>query len=66
MESTIFEPYRRAASLLADQNLVWSADIESIKAPLSYCMLECATQENLHPYLLEIAYKLISDGHEVA
>lgn len=66
MQSIIFEPYRKAADLLKDPKLVWSPDIETIRQPLAYCLTECAIQQNLHPYLLEIAYKLISEEKQNA
>jgi hypothetical protein len=66
MLDMIFEPYKKAAELLNDPALVWSPDIESIRGPLAYCLKECAVQQNLHPYMLEIAYKLISEEKQVA
>jgi len=66
MQEIIFEPYKKAAELLNDPSLVWSPDIEAIRGPLAYCLKECAVQQNLHPYMLEIAYKLISEEKQVA
>ena len=66
MQDIIFEPYKKAAELLGDPSLVWSPDIEAIRAPLAYCLKECAIQQNLHPYMLESAYKLISEEKQVA
>jgi hypothetical protein len=66
MQEIIFEPYKKAAELLSDTSLVWSPDIEAIRGPLAYCLRECAIQQNLHPYMLEIAYKLISEEKQIA
>jgi hypothetical protein len=55
----LFQPYREAASLLQDQNLVWDEDFDQIRNALALALRECATTHNLNPWFLEVAYRLI-------
>ncbi len=55
----LFEPYKEAASLLQDENLVWDEDFDQIRNALALALRECATTHNLNPWFLEVAYKLI-------
>jgi hypothetical protein len=55
----LFQPYREAASLLQDENLVWDEDFNTIRKALALALRECATTHNLNPWFLEVAYKLI-------
>ncbi len=59
MVDDIFEPYKIAANLLEDENLVWAEDFETIRKPLALSLTECATTKNLNPWLLEVAFRLI-------
>jgi hypothetical protein len=55
----LFEPYKMAAQLLQDENLVWDEDFNTIRNALALALRECATTHNLNPWFLEVAYKLI-------
>ena len=55
----LFQPYKEAANLLQDPNLVWDEDFEQIRNALALALHECATTHNLNPWFLEVAYKLI-------
>jgi hypothetical protein len=55
----LFQPYREAASLLQDDNLVWDEDFDQIRNALALALRECATTHNLNPWFLEVAYRLI-------
>jgi hypothetical protein len=55
----LFQPYREAASLLQDENLVWDEDFNTIRKALALALRECATTHNLNPWFLEVAYRLI-------
>jgi hypothetical protein len=55
----LFQPYREAASLLQDENLVWDEDFNTIRNALALALRECATTHNLNPWFLEVAYRLI-------
>jgi hypothetical protein len=59
MQDSLFDPYKMAAQLLQDQNLVWDKDFDAIRRPLAWSLTECATTHNLNPWLLEVAYRLI-------
>jgi hypothetical protein len=62
MQDVLFEPYSKAATLLKDANLVWSSDLDSIRKPLAYSLTECAVMKNLNPWLLEIAWSIITEA----
>jgi hypothetical protein len=66
MKDSLFDPYKMAAELLQDQNLVWDKDFDTIRRPLAYSLKECATTHNLNPWLLEVAYRLIDTTREHA
>ena len=55
----LFEPYKMAAQLLQDDQLVWDEDFNQIRNALALALTECATTHNLNPWFLEVAYKLI-------
>ena len=55
----LFQPYKEAAKLLQDPNLVWDEDFNQIRNALALALTECATTHNLNPWFLEVAYKLI-------
>jgi hypothetical protein len=55
----LFEPYKMAAQLLQDENLVWDEDFNTIRNALAHALRECAVTRNLNPWFLEVAYKLI-------
>ena len=55
----LFEPYKMAAQLLQDDELVWDEDFNQIRNALALALTECATTHNLNPWFLEVAYKLI-------
>ena len=55
----LFQPYKEAANLLQDPNLVWDEDFDQIRTALALALKECATTHNLNPWFLEVAYKLI-------
>jgi hypothetical protein len=62
MHAVIFEPYEKAAHLLDDPNLVWSSDLDAIRKPLAYSLTECAVMQILNPWLLEIAWNIITEA----
>ena len=55
----LFQPYKEAAQLLQDPNLVWDEDFDQIRNALAHALNECATTHNLNPWFLEVAFKLI-------
>ena len=55
----LFQPYKEAARLLQDPNLVWDEDFDQIRTALALALKECATTHNLNPWFLEVAFKLI-------
>ena len=55
----LFQPYKEAAKLLQDPNLVWDEDFDQIRNALALALKECATTHNLNPWFLEVAFKLI-------
>ena len=55
----LFQPYKEAAQLLQDPNLVWDEDFDQIRNALALALKECATTHNLNPWFLEVAFKLI-------
>jgi hypothetical protein len=55
----LFEPYKMAAQLLQDDQLVWDEDFNQIRNALALALTECATTHNLNPWFLEVAYRLI-------
>lgn len=59
MVDDIFEPYKLAARLLMDENLIWNDEFDIIRKPLALSLRECATTKNLNPWLLEVAFRLI-------
>jgi hypothetical protein len=66
MQDSLFDPYKMAAELLQDQNLVWDKDFDAIRRPLAWSLTECATTQNLNPWLLEVAYRLIDSTRDNA
>ncbi len=56
----LFRPYHVAADLLDDESLVWDDDFDQIRTALSLALKECAATNNLNPWFLEVAYRLIS------
>lgn len=59
--------FRQAAGLLRDKNLVWSADLDSIREDLANYLETKATLGNANnPHLVRVVQRLIADENDLS
>lgn len=63
----IYADFRQAASLLKDKNLVWSADLDSIREELANYLEAKATLGSANnPHLIAVVQRLISVENDLS
>jgi hypothetical protein len=62
----IYADFKQAAALLRDKNLVWSADLESIREDLAEYIETRATLGSANnPHLIAVVQRFISDENDL-
>ena len=63
----IYADFRQAASLLRDKNLVWSADLDSIREELAaYIEAKATLGSANNPHLIAVVQRLISVENDLS
>lgn len=63
----IYADFRQAASLLKDKNLVWSADLDSIREELAnYLEAKSTLGSANNPHLIAVVQRLISVENDLS
>ena len=63
----IYADFRQAASLLKDKNLVWSADLDSIREELAaYIEAKATLGSANNPHLIAVVQRLISVENDLS
>jgi hypothetical protein len=63
----IYADFRQAASLLRDKNLVWSADLDSIREDLAeYIETKASLGIANNSHLVAVVQRLIADENDLA
>lgn len=63
----IYADFRQAASLLKDKNLVWSADLDSIREELAnYIETKATLGSANNPHLIAVVQRLISVENDLS
>lgn len=66
-EDRIYADFRQAASLLRDPNLVWSADLDSIREDLAeYIETKATLGKANNPHLVAVVQRLIADENDLS
>jgi hypothetical protein len=62
----IYADFRQAAALLKDKNLVWSADLDSIREDLASYLESKATLGGANsPHLIAVVQRLLADENDL-
>ena len=62
----IYADFKQAAALLKDKNLVWSADLESIREDLAaYIEAKATLGSANNPHLIAVVQRFISDENDL-
>jgi hypothetical protein len=62
----IYADFRQAAALLKDKNLVWSADLDSIREDLASYLESKATLGSANsPHLIAVVQRLLADENDL-
>lgn len=63
----VIADFKQAAALLRDKNLVWSADLDSIREELAEYIESKATLGNSNnPHLIAVVQRLIADENDLS
>lgn len=63
----IYTDFRQAAALLRDRNLVWSADLDSIREDLAeYIESKAGLGVGNNPHLISVVQTLIADENDLS
>lgn len=63
----IFADFMQAAGLLRDQNLVWSADLDSIREELAdYLEAKASLGAANNPHLVAVVQRLLADENDLS
>lgn len=62
----IYADFRQAAALLKDKNLVWSADLDSIREDLAkYIEAKAILGSANNPHLVAVVQRLLADENDL-
>lgn len=65
-KTRVYADFRQAASLLLDDNLVWSADLDSIRVDLAkYLQAKAGLGIGNHPSLIAVVQALIAEENDL-
>lgn len=65
-QDRIYADFKQAAALLRDKNLVWSADLESIREDLAeYIEIKATLGSANNPHLIAVVQRFISDENDL-
>lgn len=63
----IFADFMQAAGLLRDKNLVWSADLDSIREELAeYLEAKASLGAANNPHLIAVVQRLLADENDLS
>jgi hypothetical protein len=66
-DNRITADFKQAAALLKDKNLVWSADLDSIREDLAgYLEAKATLGLGNNPHLIAVVQRLISDENDLS
>ncbi len=66
-DDRVYADFRQAASLLRDKNLVWSADLDSIREDLAeYIETKAALGVANNPHLIAVVQRLLADENDLS
>lgn len=66
-DDRVYADFRQAASLLRDKNLVWSADLDSIREELAdYLDAKAALGNANNPHLIAVVQRLLADENDLS
>lgn len=66
-DDRVYADFRQAASLLRDKNLVWSADLDSIREDLAeYIETKAALGNANNPHLIAVVQRLLADENDLS
>ncbi len=66
-DNRIYADFRQAAALLRDKNLVWSADLDSIREDLAeYIESKATLGSSNNPHLVAVVQRLLADENDLA
>jgi hypothetical protein len=66
-DNRITADFKQAAALLKDKNLVWSADLDSIREELAgYLEVKATLGSANNPHLIAVVQRLISDENDLS
>jgi hypothetical protein len=65
-QDRIYADFKQAAALLKDKNLVWSADLDSIREDLAaYIEIKATLGSANNPHLIAVVQRFISDENDL-
>lgn len=66
-DDRVYADFRQAASLLRDKNLVWSADLDSIREELAdYLDAKAGLGSGNNPHLIAVVQRLLADENDLS
>lgn len=66
-DDRVYDDFKQAAALLRDKNLVWSADLDSIREDLAaYLEAKSMLGEANNPHLIAVVQRLLADENDLS
>lgn len=66
-DDRVYADFRQAAALLRDKNLVWSADLDSIREELAhYLDAKAGLGNGNNPHLIAVVQRLLADENDLS
>jgi len=66
-DDRVYADFRQAAALLRDKNLVWSADLDSIREELAdYLDAKAGLRNENNPHLIAVVQRLLADENDLS
>lgn len=66
-DERVYADFKQAAALLRDKNLVWSADLDSIREDLAeYIETKAGLGVGNNPHLIAVVQRLLADENDLS
>ncbi len=66
-DDRVYDDFKQAAALLRDKNLVWSADLDSIREDLAeYIETKAGLGVGNNPHLIAVVQRLLADENDLS
>ena len=66
-DDRVYDDFKQAAALLRDKNLVWSADLDSIREDLAgYIENKAVLGSANNPHLVAVVQRLLADENDLS